>query len=1028
MAFLFIVFIVGMAIATFVENDYGSETAYALFYDATWFELILVLGAINILLVIIRHKVYKKPTVFLFHISIIIIIIGAGITRYYGFEGTMHIREGRETSRVLTEKTYVNIMLDDLSDVKTISKEVILSGLKPTNFHEIIEFGDKFFEFSFADYIPYARPTITPAEKGIPVIELVTANEVGRDYIVLAELNKKAIGDIVFNFKQAYFQKHLKKTVWLRMAKNKVYFWAPFPVQRTDMMQGVDTVLPEGQLHEFIPLQLHNFQGNRVVLNKYFESGFIDAVGTEDQNLSDAVKINVKYKGDQMPIVVYGKKGELGASRSIEIEGINVFINYGANIVKLPFALKLNDFILKRYPGSGSPSWYESKVELIDESKNMREKRRIYMNHTLKYRGFKFFQSSYDPDEKGTILSVNYDKAGTTVTYLGYLLLALGMLLSLFFKNTRFRKLLSGSHTARIVMLMIVLQIPLNAFTQDRNDFEKHIIPKSQAEKFGKLAVQDIQGRIKPVNSLSSEVLRKIARKNIYQRMNADQVFLSMMIYPEFWQNQPVIKAGHPAINAVLKKGGKYLSFNDFFSDSLYTDYLLSEAVLQAHQKKPAYRSKADNELIKIDERVSICYMVYSTRLLRIFPNTEDTTNRWYSPVTAINSYSGKDSAFTQNGIAYYAELVRKANTTGNWEKASEILDKIRLYQINEGSHILPVKQKLQIEIVYNKTDIFNRLSNYYLMLGLLLFVLQLVAMFTRVKLKTFIRVLNVLLFVLFGLHTLGLGLRWYISGHAPWSNGYEALIFISWAAVLAGILFSKKLTLTLSLTALLASLILTTAHLSWMDPQITLLQPVLKSYWLVIHVAVITGSYGFLALGTVLAVLNLFFLFFETNKNTNTLRPNIELLSNIIELTLTVGLYMLAIGTFLGGVWANESWGRYWGWDPKETWALISIVVYAYILHTRLLPSRLKKYMSFSLFGQVGFNSLVVIGFATIIMTYFGVNYYLSGLHSYAAGDPLPIPMFVYFTVPTWLLISLLAGIHQHQLHKKQTGLNEKK
>jgi cytochrome c-type biogenesis protein CcsB len=258
---------------------------------------------------------------------------------------------------------------------------------------------------------------------------------------------------------------------------------------------------------------------------------------------------------------------------------------------------------------------------------------------------------------------------------------------------------------------------------------------------------------------------------------------------------------------------------------------------------------------------------------------------------------------------------------------------------------------------------------------------------------------------VAFLFHTFGLALRWYISGHAPWSNGYEALIFIAWAAILAGLIFSRKSGITISSTAILAALILQTAQLSWMDPQVTNLTPVLNSYWLVIHVAVITASYGFLGLGALLAVINLLLMTFETTKNSQQLESQINKLSRIIEMTLIAGLYLLAIGTFLGGVWANESWGRYWGWDPKETWALVTVIVYAFILHMRLVPQ---------LKGRLLFNIMSLLGFASIIMTYFGVNYYLSGLHSYAKGDPLPVPPVVYYSVAVVVILSVVASINQ--------------
>jgi cytochrome c-type biogenesis protein CcsB len=252
-----------------------------------------------------------------------------------------------------------------------------------------------------------------------------------------------------------------------------------------------------------------------------------------------------------------------------------------------------------------------------------------------------------------------------------------------------------------------------------------------------------------------------------------------------------------------------------------------------------------------------------------------------------------------------------------------------------------------------------------------------------------------------FFFHTLGLGLRWYVSGRAPWSNGYESMIYIAWTTMLAGTLFSRKSLGGLAATATLAATILFVASMSWLDPEITPLVPVLKSYWLTIHVSLEAGSYGFLLLGAVLGMLNLVLMILMKPENkANTLRT-IKELTIISEITLLGGLAMVSIGTYLGGVWANESWGRYWGWDAKETWALVTILVYSFILHMRFIPK---------LQGLFAFNFASLFGFATVIMTYLGVYYYLSGLHSYAAGDPVPMPPSVYYTAITLVLLSAFA------------------
>ncbi|MBT3919223.1 MAG: cytochrome c biogenesis protein CcsA, partial [Flavobacteriaceae bacterium] len=268
-------------------------------------------------------------------------------------------------------------------------------------------------------------------------------------------------------------------------------------------------------------------------------------------------------------------------------------------------------------------------------------------------------------------------------------------------------------------------------------------------------------------------------------------------------------------------------------------------------------------------------------------------------------------------------------------------------------------------------------------------------------KLKRIYIIVFSLVLIGFTLHTIGLGLRWYVSGRAPWSNGYESMIYIAWTSTLAGILFTRKSFGGLAATMVLAATILFVSTLSFLDPEITPLVPVLKSYWLTIHVSLEAGSYGFLMLGAIIGLINLLLMVFITETNKKRVKRIIQEMSYISELTLIGGLFMMSIGTYLGGIWANESWGRYWGWDAKETWALVTILIYAFILHMRFLP-KLK--------GLFAYNLATIFGLASVIMTYYGVNYYLSGLHSYATGDPVPIPNWVYIVIICIIILSLLA------------------
>jgi len=356
-----------------------------------------------------------------------------------------------------------------------------------------------------------------------------------------------------------------------------------------------------------------------------------------------------------------------------------------------------------------------------------------------------------------------------------------------------------------------------------------------------------------------------------------------------------------------------------------------------------------------------------------------------------------------------HADALAMAFTSGNYKQADEMLAAINLYQQNYASDILPSERKQQIEILYNKYEIFEKLYKYYGLLGLaFLFLIFGNLVNPKFKIGLLNKIMIGIISVMFLFQTLAIIARWYFSGHAPLSNGYESMIFIAWIAFIVGLILVKKSEIILAAATMLSSLILFVAHLNWMNPEVTNLVPVLKSVWLTIHVAVILSSYAALGIAMILGLFNLFLMIFQNKSNLERFNLTIKEISLTAEATITIGLYMLTIGTFLGGVWANESWGRYWGWDPKETWALITILVYAIIVHLIFIPGVMGRYV---------FNALAVVGFSSVLMTYFGVNYYLSGLHSYAAGDPVPIPIFVYYSIASLIVILIFAYINNFKM-----------
>ncbi|WP_238785405.1 cytochrome c biogenesis protein [Blattabacterium cuenoti] len=549
-------------------------------------------------------------------------------------------------------------------------------------------------------------------------------------------------------------------------------------------------------------------------------------------------------------------------------------------------------------------------------------------------------------------------------------------------------------------------QIYLNTISQNINISKKH------GENFSKLLVQDEQGRIKPIHSLALDLLRKIHKKSYIGNINANQWIISIHQNSLFWTKVPFIKVDktggkHFLYKAKSNKDG-YVSMIDLYSFNANQSklmFIFQNDYELAFSKNPATRNKYDKAVINLSEKIGILHEIFQGKYLRIFPIKNDNNNTWSSWIINNNFYDNKINTIGFIMFNNYLRSLFKSQYKNNWNFADNEVKKIKLYQIQyTKKSILPSNTKIYMEILYNKLNIFYLLPFIYLLIGILLIICSFYNIFYDNKyINYFYNILSSIIFLSFFLELFGLILRWYIAGHPPWSNGYESSIFISWCLIAIGLLFIKN-KFVIGITSLCSFILLFIASGDIMDPEITHLVPVLKSHWLIIHVAIITSSYGFFFTGS---VIGFFVLILNIIKNYNKnykkiINIKIRQLTIINEISITIGLFLLTIGTFLGSIWANVSWGRYWSWDPKETWALISIMVYACILHLRLIPSISKNFIIFN------FSSMFAI--LSIIMTYFGVNYYLSGLHSYAKGDSIYIPYWIYVYLCLLCCISIFS------------------
>jgi cytochrome c-type biogenesis protein CcsB len=1022
MGIVLFLFAVSIGVATFIESKLGTSTAHAVVYNACWFEGLLFLGIINLSGIIIQHKLYKKGklSLFLFHLAFVIILLGSAITRFFGFEGVMHIRKSDRQNKFFSEKTYFYASAN-INGVKAEeSKAVLFSALSRNHKKLVFNGQEERILVACTGIIPNAVEIAKVTPNGNPLLDIVIAGMNGRQNISLINGTTKNLQGISISFNDSTNTQGIN----ISLNNSGMYIQSPFEMITVNMHDQSQEILQANTLYPFKLKTLYSVDEVQFIATNFYPSAEIDVMSDPaDKNSLHpmAVKIKVSVDDQSQDLLYFAEENTFNQPLTLSFGGVDFSVGYGSKVLSIPFYLKLDEFVLENYPGSQSPSWFESRITLIDSVNKVSEQRRIFMNNVMQYKGYRFYQSSYDTDEMGTVLSVSHDFWGTIITYLGYLLMSIGMTLSLFNPHSRFKELSSQltewrekkklMKTASLFLLLVFLP----AFSVNSQDKlpESMIIPQEQANMFGKVLVQDPGGRIKPINSLSSELLRKISRKTTFMGQSGDQVFLGMITFPEYWQAIPIIKASHPDIMKVLNTKEKLVSFNSLFAAEQGNQYILQQYVQDAYSKKPASRSKFDNEIIRLDERVNLCYMIFTQEILKIFPKPDDKSNTWYHPGNAQEHFSGNDSIFVSNACAMYLNNIQESIKTGSWNNQKSSIDAFVLFQQKYGSNILPSEFKIKSEVLYNNLNIFQRLSSFYGFIGFVLLVLQFIGVFfPNLNLKGPFKIAFLLLFACFIMHVFGLGLRWYIAGHAPWSNGYESMIYIGFATILAGLIFYRKAPIALSATAVLTWIILHVAHLSWMDPEITNLVPVLRSYWLVIHVAIITTSYGFLALGALLAFLSLLFMIFQTEKNYSITHITIAELTAVIEMSLIIGLYMLVVGTFLGGVWANESWGRYWGWDSKETWALVTVLWYALVSHLRMIPG-LKSNLLYTI--------LALLSFATVIMTYFGVNYYLTGLHSYAKGDSAALPSGVLYTFIFIVVIIGLAIANQKVVLKKK-------
>lgn len=1108
------VFLVSIGLATFVETVYDTQTAKLVIYNAKWFMILLLYLCAGMIANIFKYRMFRpeKISILTFHLAFIIMIIGAAVTRFFGFEGIMLIREGQTVQHIYSADPYFTVNVSDDKHSSGYELLAFMSEGFDNHFDEEIPLKDNAGNVKKnirVEYVDYRKNLVDSLVQNDSIKETALGfATTGMEPDFVAEGGFLMLGDIALSYEKedampgVHVWKEgnkfrMKSAMGLRsLAMTQMRAIRESGGEVPDSMYSI--VMPDSVI-TLEQATLYNVQGQQFVLKEIKKNAkkILVKSPVKDSGLDYLYVQLISGNKKSHVIPIPGGIGRIAENVAVNLrwQGLNFKLAYGSKVIEMPFKVKCRDFQLDRYSGSNSPSSFASELTIIDEVNNKKFDKRLFMNHVIDYGGYRLFQSGYDEDEGGTHLSVNFDWWGTNISYLGYLLMGLGMVLALFAPAGRMRELLKKikkvkekREALKTIAIILAMSVASVGFAQEdlpvsesvteehvdhNHDHEGHdheghdhsahdhsthdhgqvqqqtapapppkqgklyIMTKEHSEELASLLVQsDRHSRYMPFHTMCEQLLRKIHRSNTYEGYNSVQVIMSMHMYPEFW--------GHEKIIYISSKGEirktlgveKYASFLDLI-DWESGNFKLTDEYNKAFQTMESKRNERQKQVIKLGEKLEIMTNILSRdwNYIRIIPIKGDPQNNW----STILKFDVESEEF-KTAVSYFGALNDACMGKGGYGTATDNLNALKEMQRRLSSDDLPSESVVGMEISYNRMEVVKYSYNSYLYLGTILLVLFLIGVLRKDgQAPKVVRILEKVCFWLVVLTTLYLGtglvIRSLISGHVPWSDGYEALLFISLVTVVAGILLYRLSKVILAASCLLAFFLLFMSSMNILDPEITSLQPVLKSYWLKIHVAIITGSYAPLGIGAVLGLINLILFIVRNDSNTERIGLTIKQLTYIIEIVLTVGVMMLTIGTFLGGIWANESWGRYWGWDPKETWALVAVLAYAVILHLRFIPGVKDSFT---------YSAVSLWGYSSILFTFFGVNFYLVGLHSYANGEGLAeFPMWlvyvgvgfylftevasyrnqrfknagsaipiVYFTRKLWILISMIIGI----------------
>ena len=638
---------------------------------------------------------------------------------------------------------------------------------------------------------------------------------------------------------------------------------------------------------------------------------------------------------------------------------------------KLPFSLCLQKFEAKMHDGTNAAADYSSKFTVIDgDDKSEGE---VSMNNIYSHRSYRLYQSSYDEDGKGSVLAINADPFGIPVTYTGYALLFISLVWMLFDPKGGYRKLLKSPLLKKGALMIALILSMANIQTlhaeSATGNLQNAVLPKETAEKFGELHIL-YNDRICPVQTFALDFCKKIYGARSYQGLTAEQVLSGWVFYGNTWANEPFIKIKSGEMKTAMNLPD-YASLNTFFNREM-GGYTIGQYVQEYYNGQ---QDKFHQQAADIDGKIQIIMELREGISLKVLPYTfiknvkatkdhsfiKAGTTTWFSPVDKLpQAVEHQHALYIRNVFSLLNGDVKAGNTS----RVNEFFVKMKKYQEVSSGNSLPTATQYKAERINNAFPFATILFMANLTLG---FIALFYTIYRMTK-KREIKVLNIALPILLGVSflalTFGLALRWIISGNIPMSNGYESMLTVAWFVMLISILMQLRIRIVMVFGFLISGFFLLVSHINQMDPAIGQMMPVLNSPLLSIHVSIIMMSYALLSLTFICGIMGI------------CLRSHGEELQALSRIFLYPALTTMGFGIFIGAIWANVSWGNYWSWDSKETWALITFMIYAVVVHTQSLPVFRKPLV---------YHIYITLAFLSIAMTYFGVNYFLTGMHSYA-------------------------------------------